>query len=102
MLKLSYSGSYIWYQSNVEKITKDFPSLQFKGHSTERPPLTDDFNYNYRKCRMKIYLQSTNYKLWNIVEATHEKPHTNYDQWINNQKKPVNIDLKVMNALFYA
>ena len=51
---------------------------------------------------MKIYLQSINYELWNIVEATHEKPHTNYDQWINNQKKPVNIDAKVMNALFYA
>ena len=62
----------------------------------------DGSNYNYWKCRMKIYPQSINYELWNIVEAAFEKPRTNYDQWTDDQKKAVNLDAKVMNALFCA
>ena len=60
------------------KMTTEFPSSLFKGgHSTQRPPLFDGSNYNYWKCRMKIYLQSINYELWNIVEAAYTKPSTN-------------------------
>ena len=65
----------------------DFPSSQFKeGHSTQQPPMFDGLNYNFWKCRMKIYLQSINYEIWNIVEATYEKPRTNYNQWSEEQK----------------
>jgi len=51
---------------------------------------------------MKIYLQSLNYELWNIVEAPYTKPTTNYDAWSEKQKKFVNLDAKEMNALDYA
>jgi len=51
---------------------------------------------------LKIYLQSLNYKLWNIVEASYIKPTTNYDAWSEEQKKSVNLDAKAMNALFCA
>jgi len=51
---------------------------------------------------MKIYLQSINYKFWNIMEASYKKPRANYDQWSKEQKKLVNLDVKVMNALFCA
>ena len=51
---------------------------------------------------MKIYLQSINYELWNIVKAACEKPRTKYDQWSEEQKKTVNLDAKAMNALFCA
>ena len=51
---------------------------------------------------MKIYLQSLNYELWNIVKAPCTKPTTNYDAWNEEQKKSVNLDAKVMNAFFCA
>ena len=51
---------------------------------------------------MKIYLQSLNYNLWNIVEAPYTKPTTNYNAWSEEQKKFENLDAKAMNALFFA
>ena len=51
---------------------------------------------------MKIYLQSLNYDLWNIVEAAYTKPTTNYNAWSDDQKKNANLDAKAMNALFCA
>ena len=55
---------------------------------------------------MKIYLQSLNYELWNIVEALYTKPTTNYNAWSDDQKihqkKNANLDAKAMNALFCA
>ena len=48
---------------------------------------------------MKIYLQSFNYELWNIVEAPYTKPTTNYSAWNEEQKKSANLDVKAMNAI---
>jgi len=42
---------------------------------------------------MKIYLQSINYELWNILMVAYEKPSTSYDTWTVEQKKSVNIDV---------
>ena len=49
---------------------------------------------------MKIYLQSLNYELWNLVEAPYTKPTINYTAWNDDQKKNANLKAKVMNALF--
>ena len=93
--------SYIWYHSKIEETATDFPSLQFKKrHSMQRSPLFDGSNYNYWKCRMKIYLQSLNYELWNIIEAPYTKLTTNYTAWSDDQMKNANLDAKAMNALF--
>ena len=51
---------------------------------------------------MKIYLESLNYELWNIIEAPYTKPTTNYNWWSEEQKKSVNLDAKAMNVVFYA
>ena len=51
---------------------------------------------------MKIYLQSLNYELWNILEVPYTKPTTNCTAWNNDQKKNVNLNAKAMNALFCA
>jgi len=81
----------------------EFPSSQFKeGHCTQRPPLFDGLYYNYWKCRMKIYLQSLNYELWNIVEVPYTKPTTNYSAWNEEQKKSANLNAKAMNVFFCA
>ena len=52
--------------------------------------------------RMKIFLQSLNYELWNKVEAPYIKLTTNYTAWSDDQKKNANLDAKAMNALFCA
>ena len=76
---------------------------QFKeGHSTNRPPMFDGLNYNYWKCRMKIYLQSIVYELWNVVETKYEKPTTPFTEWTTSQRNNANLDSKAMNALFCA
>ena len=36
------------------------------------------------------------------MEAAYAKPHTNYDQWIGEQKKSIDLDAKAMDALFCA
>ena len=78
-------------------------STQFKeGHSTQRPPLFDGSNYNYWKCRMRIYLQSISYDLWNIVETPFVKPTTPFNEWTLVEKTNANLDSKAMNALFCA
>ena len=78
-------------------------SSQFKeGHSTQRPPLFDGSNYNYWKCRMRIYLQSIGHDLWNIVETQYQKPTTPYNEWTLVEKNNANLDSKAMNALFCA
>ena len=46
---------------------------------------------------MKIYLQSLNYELWNIVEAEYTKLTTNYNAWSDDQKKNANLDVKAKN-----
>ncbi|VFQ93973.1 unnamed protein product, partial [Cuscuta campestris] len=39
-----------------------------EGQSTTRPPLFDGTNYSYWKERMRIFIQSNEYKLWLIVK----------------------------------
>ena len=51
---------------------------------------------------MKIYLQSINYELWNIIEAPYTKPTSNYTAWSDDQKKNANLDAKAMNTVFCA
>ena len=76
---------------------------QFKeGHSTQRPPLFDGSNYNYWKCRMRIYLQSIGYELWNIMEKEIVKPTTHFDECTLVEKTKANLDSKAINALFCA
>ena len=41
---------------------------------------------------MKIYLQSLNYELWNIVEAAYTKSTTNYSAWSEEQKNLAHLD----------
>src|SRR3954462_12476523 len=73
-----------------------------EGHSTQRPPLFDGNNYNYWKCRMRIYLQSFNLEIWQIVESAYTPPTTPVGQWSTEEKKSMQTNAKAMNALFCA
>src|SRR5436189_1892566 len=73
-----------------------------EGQSTQRPPLFDGNNYNYWMCRMRIYLQSFNLEIWQIVEFAYTAPTTQVDEWTTNDKKLMQTKAKAMNALFCA
>ena len=70
--------------------------------SIQRPSLFDGSNYNYWKCKMRIYLQSFNLEIWQIVESEYTPPTTLVDEWTNNDKKLMQTNAKAMNALFCA
>ena len=50
-----------------------------RDHSTTRPLLFDESNYSYWKCRMMIYLQSLDFKLWNVVSNKYSPPSTDFN-----------------------
>ena len=37
------------------------------GHSTNRPPLFDETNYQFWSNRMSVYMRSCDYKMWEVV-----------------------------------
>lgn len=39
-----------------------------------RPPLFDGINYTYLKSRMEVFLLSTDYKVWHIVDFGYHEP----------------------------
>ncbi|VFQ74012.1 unnamed protein product [Cuscuta campestris] len=45
-----------------------------EGQSTSRPPLFDGTNYSYWKERMRIYIRSTNFQLWLVINNGEEIP----------------------------
>src|SRR5947208_11106866 len=51
---------------------------------------------------MRIYLQSFNLEFWQIVENAYTAPTTPIEEWSTNDKKLVQTNAKVMNALFCA
>ncbi|XP_020266154.1 uncharacterized protein LOC109841611 [Asparagus officinalis] len=51
---------------------------------------------------MKIYLQLLGYDLWNIVETEFTTSTTPYTKWTLAQRTNVNLDSKIMKALFCA
>src|SRR4051812_3537399 len=51
---------------------------------------------------MRIYLQSFNLEIWQIVENAYTAPTTLIEEWSANDKKVVQTNAKAMNALFCA
>src|SRR3954462_9012107 len=51
---------------------------------------------------MRIYLELFNLEIWQIVESAYTPPTTSVDAWTVNDKKLMQTNAKVMNALFCA
>src|SRR3954463_14294561 len=58
-----------------------------EGQSTQRPPLFDGNNYNYWKRRIRIYLQSFNLEIWQIVESAYTHPHCTSRSMVHKREK---------------
>ena len=82
-----------------------------EGQSIARPPMFNGSDYAYWKARMKIYLVSVDYDVWDIIDTGYT-PLTEIvngivtpkrkSRWDANEKKLYSIDSKAMNALICA
>ena len=52
--------------------TKEVCEGMAEGHSISRPPLFTGKNYAYWKDRMKIFITSTDYQQWEVIEEGEE------------------------------
>ena len=68
------------------------------GHSITHPPMFNRIDYTYSKTRMRIFLISIDFELWNIIE----KYYLPMNDWNELEKKTITLNAKIMNALFCA
>ena len=73
-----------------------------EGQSTSRPPLFNGINYNYWSTRMRIYMLSSGFDIWNIIQREYTTPTGEYSTWSNTQKLDATSNAKAMNILFCA
>ena len=57
-----------------------------EGQSTSRPPFFNGINYNYWSTIMRIYIQSSGFDIWNIIQREYITPTGEYSTWSNTQK----------------
>ena len=83
-----------------------------EGQSTIKPPFFDGNHYQYWQTRMKIYLQTLDYEIWEVVcdgpfmlmfkdELGDDIPKP-ASQWSEIEKRKMSLNSKAMNALFCA
>ena len=73
-----------------------------EGFSVFRPPLFNGLDYTYWKTRMRIFLISMDFELWNLVENGFSKSSLPMIDWNDLEKKAFSLNAKAMNALFCA
>ncbi len=74
--------------------------LLAEGLSTNRPPLFDGSNYIQWKARMKIFTQSQNYELWNVITNGLHTPTKLIESMFD--KNLAELNAKAMNLLYCA
>ena len=71
-----------------------------KGQSLIIPPLFNGTNYAYWKVRMRVFLQSLDQKIRQVVETGWSKPEEAKANWDDAQIKAANFNNRVLNAIF--
>ena len=62
--------------------------------------LFDDTNYAYWKVRIRVFLQSLDKKVWQVVEIGWTKPKEALANWDEAKFKAANFNSRALNALF--
>ena len=73
-----------------------------RGQSLIIPPLFDGTNYAYWKVRMRVFLQSLDKKVWQVMEIDWTKPTEVPADWDDAKIKAENFHSRALNALFSA
>ena len=71
-----------------------------RGQSLIIPPLFDGIDYAYWKVCMRVFLQSLDEKVWQIVEIGWTKPTEAPTDWDDGKIKATNFNSRALNALF--
>ncbi|VFQ82817.1 unnamed protein product [Cuscuta campestris] len=80
-----------------------------EGQSTTRPPLFDGTNYSYWKERMRIFIQSNDYKLWLIVKNGCGVPMKKFgevnvpkteEEFTDEDCKKMELNAKAINMIY--
>ena len=72
------------------------------GQSLIIPPLFDGTNYAYWKVHMRVFLQSLDEKVWQVVGISWTKPKEALANCDNAKIKAVTFNSRALNALFNA
>ena len=84
-----------------------------EGHSTNRPPLFDETNYQFWSNRISIFMRAYDYEMWDVVfdgpyvpiktkvgsEVFEPKLRS---EWTELEVKKVQVNFKAINNLHYA
>ena len=73
-----------------------------KGYSLIIPSLFDGTNYAYWKVYMRVFLQSLDEKVWQVVELGWTKPKEMPADWDDAKIKVANFNSRALNAIFSA
>ena len=71
-----------------------------RGQSLIIPPLFGGTNYAYWKVRIRVFLQSLDKKVWQVVEIGWTKPKEALANWDEAKFKAANFNSRALNALF--
>ena len=66
------------------------------------PLLFDGTNYAYWKVHMRVFLQSSDEKMWQAVKIGQTKPKEAPADWDDAKIKAANFNSRALNALFSA
>ena len=73
-----------------------------RGQSLIIPPLFDGTNYAYWKVHMRVFLQSSDEKMWQAVEIGQTKPKEAPADWDDAKINAANFNSRALNTLFSA
>ena len=73
-----------------------------EGHSITCLSMFNGTDYTFWKTRMRIFLISMDFELWNIIENDFQKSSLPMNDWNELEKKTFTLNAKAMNVLFCA
>ncbi|GMI94580.1 hypothetical protein HRI_003127300 [Hibiscus trionum] len=70
--------------------------------SIDKPPFFDGDHYALWKTKMKFFIKSRDYKLWDVVEDGPFVPQRSKAEWSADDRKKMELNCKALHILFCA
>ncbi|GMJ03030.1 hypothetical protein HRI_003972200 [Hibiscus trionum] len=70
--------------------------------SIDKPPFFDGTHYAHWKIKMKFFIKSRDYELWDIVEDGSFVPQRSKAEWSADDRKKMELNCKALHILFCA
>ena len=110
----SHSKPKNWYQSEAQsrrinillRRSGELDQFTINRHSMaqsiDKPPFFDGSNYSQWKIRMKYFINSRDYKIWDIVEDGQFMPKGTKAEWSVEDRKKMVLNHKALHILVCA